>query len=200
MTKFLAFTVPAGQTNPITPLTTFSITSPGAGAVVVTGSTIDADQDDTFDPGGIAGDFDVFGLSVGPGLQIDSIDLDAFGGAGLAFIGLVEGTTLGINTTLGTENGGFPAIASGLALIGSGEVGTDILDDLNFGAAGQAPQVDLAGGVIGEGDFVFTVQNTGPAANSFSFSFNASEAIPEPSSFALLGGLALAGCVRRRRR
>ena len=195
----LSFTVPDASTAPITPTTSFSFTAPGTQTVI--GTTIDADQDDIFNPGGIAGDLDVFELIVGPGVQIDSVTLDSFGGDGLAFIGLVEGSSLAINPTLGPENQDFETIASGLALVGIDDVG-EILDDLNTGVLGQAPAFPLTDGVIGEGTFVFSVQNTGAATNDFSFIFTASTAaIPEPSSMALLSlaAFGLTGMRRRRK-
>ena len=202
----LSFTVPAGAVAPITPLTTFTVSS--AGALTVSGATIDADQDDIFAPGGIAGDFDVFGISVAPGFQIDSVTLDAFGGDGAAFVGLVEDTTLSINPSA-PGNADFDTIASGFTLIDVTSVGGGILDDLILGlpvtdangVVDNAPAFPLAGGVIGAGDFVFSVQNTGPATNTYTVTFNASAtAVPEPSSAMLLSlaGLCLVSLRRRK--
>lgn len=191
----LSFTVPAGEVDPISPATIFNITAPGA--LTVVGSSFDADQDDIFSPGGAPGDFDVFGLNIASGLQIDSVTLNSFDGGGAAFIGLEQGTSLSLNPTLGPDNANFPGVASGLALVDIDSVG-EILDDLNSGALGNVPGQPLAGGVIGSGDFVFSFQNTGTGTNTYSLTFNTS-AVPEPGSGMLLG-LALVGMVAKRRR
>lgn len=195
----LGFTVPLGEIAPITPTTVFTLSSPGT--LTVNGNTIDAGQDDTFAPGGVAGDLDVFGIVVEEGVAITDVIFDAVGSGGPVFLGLVEDSQLSINPAVSPGNQNFESIATGLALAGIPQTGFSILDDLIDGLPDNAPAFPPAGGILDAGTYVFSIQNTGTNLNvvtSYGITFVAT-AIPEPTSLLLvsLAGVGLAGKRRR---
>ncbi|MEM8875894.1 MAG: hypothetical protein AAGD32_16725 [Planctomycetota bacterium] len=165
-----------------------------AGDFTVTGSVFNSDQDDTFAPDGEAGDLDLFALTIGDGLQVDRVWLDAFSGAGQAFIGVQEGPVFTVNTA---NNGiAFPPVASGFALVDADEVGSNILRDLIAGALNVAPAFPLSN-PIEAGTFSFAVQNTGVEVNGYALNFEVTE-VPEPAGAAVLAGLGAVLAMHRR--
>jgi len=144
-------------------------------------------------------DQDAVSFTIAAGTQLDSITLLSYVsgddvGAARSFAGILESSsiaTLAASSFDDTQNGG---LLGGGSLIGT--VGQDILSEIG--------SASLAGngftGPLGPGTYTLVHQET-VVGNEFSFGFNVSsvQAVPEPSSAALLSGLALLGFVRRRR-
>ena len=127
-------------------------------------------------------DADIFTFTVAAGQTVNAITT-ARSDSNLGFIGYVNAATL-------------PSFTNGLTLgaaVDSGNLfGTGPIEEA---AAGLDPIPTS----LGAGDHTFILQETVTPVD-FSISFNVVQAVPEPSSAALLGGLALLGCARRRRR
>ena len=140
------------------------------------------------------------GVSDGSGGATNGNDADIF-----TFTVAAGQTVNAITTTRSDDNLGFIGYVNAATL-------PSITDGDSLGAAvdsgnlfGTGPIEEAAGGLdpiptsLGAGDHTFFLQETVDPVN-FSISFNVVAAVPEPSSAALLGGLALLGCARRRRR
>ena len=128
-------------------------------------------------------DADIFTFNIAPGQFVTSVTTTRTGPGSVSFVGQSSSSSIAAfssNATLGaalntgsTFSNGTPTVAS----LGGGLATT-------FGAGPQT----------------FILQETGAGPVDYSISFTVAEAIPEPSSAALLGGLAMVGFIRRRRR
>ena len=140
------------------------------------------------------------GVSDGSGGASNGNDADIF-----TFTVAAGQTVNAITTTRTDDNAGFIGYVNAATL-------PSFTDGPSLGAAvesgnlfGSGPIEDAATGLapiptsLGAGDHTFILQETVTPVD-FSISFNVVQAVPEPSSAALLGGLALLGCARRRRR
>ena len=141
-----------------------------------------------------AGDRDYFTFDVPTGLLLSSIFHHTYVSADdLSFFGMQRGTTLTEPPT-GTNAGNLLAYT----LFGNVTAGSEILD--NLAASGSfSPAAQGFSGALAAGSYTFWVQQTGVVAN-YTFDFVLTP-VPEPSSLALLllGGLGLAGVVRKQR-
>jgi len=132
-------------------------------------------------------------FSIGAGQELSSIEF-----AGLTttnndpgFFALIDGTT-GVNPATGFANLGG-ALYSPIAT----PVGDNLLDLISGGGISGGTGFDT----LGQGDYTFVIQQTGPEINEFQLDFQVSAvAVPEPSSAMLLMSLAGIVGVRRRRR
>ena len=127
-------------------------------------------------------DADIFTFTVAAGQTVNAITT-ARSDTNLGFIGYVNAATL----PSFTNNDSLSAAVESGNLFGSGPIVV------------AAPGLDPIPTSLGAGDHTFILQETVTPVD-FTISFNVVAAVPEPSSAALLGGLALLGCARRRRR
>ncbi|MFI4853443.1 MAG: hypothetical protein ACIAQF_00515 [Phycisphaerales bacterium JB065] len=149
----------------------------GVGQSVATMSVFDSNES--------TGDRDYFTITVPAGLQLDSItllSLESGGNDSVAFFGIQVGNQVTVD-----PNSPNPAPLLGWMLTQESNVGGDILE-IAIGE-GNSP--------LGDGQYSFWVQQTGPEVTTLSFGFNLSQ-VPTPSGVGL-AGLAMLGAMRRRR-
>ena len=127
-------------------------------------------------------DADIFTFTVAAGQTVNAITTTR-SDSNFGFIGYVNAATL----PSFTDNSSLGAAVESGNLFGSGPI------------VAAATGLDPIPTSLGAGDHTFILQETVTPVD-FSISFNVVQAVPEPSSAALLGGLALLGCARRRRR
>lgn len=127
-------------------------------------------------------DADIFTFTVAAGQTVNAITTTRTD-ENLGFIGYVNAATLAFFN----DNDSLSAAVESANLFGSGPI---------VATAGELAPIPTS---LGAGDHTFILQETVTPVD-FSISFNVVAAVPEPSSAALLGGLALLGCARRRRR
>ena len=121
-------------------------------------------------------DADIFTFTLGAGQSITSFSTTRTGTGTQSFIGYANSNSfLGINNT--DLDGGN--------LFGQGFLNTTGITPIPT--------------TFGPGDHTFVLQEIG-AAVDYTISFEVASVVPEPSSAALLGGLAMVGFIRRRRR
>ena len=125
-------------------------------------------------------DADFFTFNLASGLEVSSITTTR-STPGQAFLGQVSGSTISSTTAAGLDGG---------VLFADG--------DEVFNLAGAQGQIQPISGPL-SGSQTFVIQETG-GATDFTISFNVTSSVPEPSSAAVVGGLALLGFVRRRKR
>lgn len=167
----------------------------GVTGVTLTNSVFESDLS-TGVTGNKIGDIDFWNIVVAPGFQLDSIVLDSYDGAGLAFFGFAE-DQLGGNPALAAEQAAFTQTALGFTLIDGSE--SSLFDDLAAGAQGVLPGIGFdPSQPLGAGTYAFVFQNTGPDVNTYYLSFNAS-IVPEPTSAAALATMGMFLIGRRRR-
>jgi len=123
-------------------------------------------------------DADFFTFTLGAGQSVNSISTTRTGPGGGSFIGYTNANSISSITTGGLTSG---------TLFSNGAL------------SGNSSGLTAIPTTLGAGDHTFILQETG-AAVDYSISFNVVQAIPEPSSAALLGGLAMVGFIRRRRK
>lgn len=148
-----------------------------AGANTLTGSTSSSDRD-------------YLTFTVPAGFVLQSLTLNSFSpSGGLSFIGIEGGTQISVPPTSSSAAG-----LLGWTHFGSGEVGTDILDNMGIasnGSTGFTPPLPA-------GEYSLWIQETSPAARNYSLEL-ALVAVPEPASWRLgLAGLAALALWRRR--
>ena len=122
-------------------------------------------------------DADIFTFTLGAGQSVTSISTTRQGPTGSSFIGYSNSNSLSVVNSNATLGAATPT--NGL---------------FNNGTPGGVPTT------LGAGDHTFFIQETNAGPVDYSISFNVVSAIPEPSSAALLSGLAMVGFIRRRRR
>ena len=167
----------------------------GITSVTLTNSVFESDLS-TGVTGNKVGDIDFWNIVIAPGFQLDSIVLESYDGAGLAFIGFAE-DALGGNPAIAAEQPAFIDTALGFTLIDGSE--SSLFDDLAAGAQGVLPGIGFdPSQPLGAGTYAFVFQNTGPDLNTYYLSFNAS-IVPEPTSAAALATLGIVMIGRRRR-
>lgn len=138
-------------------------------------------------------------FSIGPGEELSGIEVLALTSTNddPGFFALINGTT-GVNPADGFANLGgtlFGAVANANISTPT-PVGTNLLPLISGGGISGGSGF----GTLGEGDFTFVIQQTGPEINEFSLDFQVSAAaVPEPSSAILLTSLAGLIGIRRRR-
>ena len=125
-------------------------------------------------------DADIFTFTVAAGQTVNSITTTR-SDSNVGFIGYSNTSSIGAIS----DNATLAAAIQAGGLFGNNSIGP--ADDLS-----PIPTT------LGAGDHTFILQETA-APTDFSISFNVAQAIPEPSSAALLSGLTLLGLVRRRR-
>lgn len=132
----------------------------------------------------VNGDIDYITLSIGAGLQLDSIILTESSAAGdnRAFIGLAAGAVMPVDPMAPN-----PGLLDGFVITESGLVGANILPDLR----GFVP------GPIGSSFQTLWIQQTGFDVTTIVLTLNVSQ-IPAPGTAALFGLAGLAGLRRRR--
>lgn len=137
-----------------------------------------------------SGDIDYLLVEVPAGSRLETIVLDAFlAASSLSFIAIQAGPVF-------TEAPANPNVGNllGWTHFGSGQVGTDVLDDL----AGGAGAIGFAR-PLPSGFYTFWIQETGANFSVYSFTFDVA-AVPEPGTWALLlAGLGLVGACACRR-
>ena len=137
--------------------------------------------------GGVGGatngqDADIFTFTLGAGQTVTSIVTTRSGPGSQSFIGY-------------SNSIGFAAFTDAATL-------STALDSGSLFSNGTPSPNALAGGIpvtLGAGDHTFILQET-VTTNDYTISFEVASVVPEPSSAALLGGLAMVGFIRRRRR
>lgn len=168
----------------------------GSGGTIVTFA--DSVFESDLSTGGIGnslGDIDFFNIVVENGFQLDSITLDLFGGGDQAFFGFGLDTLIN-NPAIPSQQAGFTSEALGFTLLDGSE--SSLFSELAAGAQGTLPGIGFdPTSALEAGTYSFVFQNTGGNVNDFGLTFTGS-AVPEPSSFALLGLGSLA-LLRRRR-
>lgn len=180
------------------------VASPAAFADVIHDETIDGDiSDDRFAPtqGGslvfgsntitatvVMGDIDYLTFTVPAGFELVQMNLLAFESVpgNRAFIGLQAGSVFTLDPDFPD-----PAELLGYALFGSGQVGTDILDNIGNGGG----SIGFTGS-LQPGDYTLWMQETGEDADTFTLDL---VAVPAPTTTALLAMCALGGTRARRR-
>lgn len=138
-------------------------------------------------------DQDYFTFTLGADEYLIAIDiLDGTAPIGLSFIGVQSG-----NQVTATGAGGSAAGLLGWAHYGTGDVGTNILDNMGVAAAGSTGFSPP----LGPGSYAFWVQEASPGTAPYAFDFVVSH-VPEPSTWAmmLIGFGAMSVALRRRRR
>lgn len=118
-------------------------------------------------------------------------------------------TVTSISTTRSDSAQGFLGYANTSsipAVTDNGSLATAVTSGTLFGTETVSGAGGLAGNglaaipsTLGAGDHTFFLQETVTPVD-FSISFTVAQVVPEPSSAALLGGLAMVGFIRRRRR
>ena len=127
-------------------------------------------------------DADIFTFTLAAGQTVDSITTTRSDG-NQGFIGYSNTASI----VAFSDSASLGAAVQAGGLFGNGSVG-------GASAGGLAPIPST----LGAGDHTFILQETVTPVD-FSISFNVVQAVPEPSSAALLSGLALLGFARRRR-
>lgn len=154
-------------------------------------------------PGGSNFTNDVFTFDIPTGAQLDTIVMSSFstgGGAGGVFLMLDDGPTFQFQPEDVNNDFPFPdlSLILGGSVVGGGQVGTDILDNLQNA-------VNLGNGSVftvplGPGSYSVYLQETGPFSN-YSLAFNVSAtAIPEPTTWAALAVVGGGILIHRRRK
>ena len=131
-------------------------------------------------------DRDVFTFTVAAGQLLSAISVDSMTGTN-HFLALDDGSTLDSVTDA--------SVLLGSLLIGSPEVGTDILDDLAGGTGFGSPGFVAP---LAAGDYTFWFQETNGTDVDYSFTLSTT-AVPEPG-VGVLGLLALVALAARRGR
>ncbi len=126
------------------------------------------------------GDFDFLHVNVPVGLELSRINVSAYGGPSVSFIGVQNGAVW-TETTGGGINA---ANLLGWTLYGNAQLATDILDDISGGAGATGFTPPLA-----SSDYTFLLQETGSAV-TYSLDFVAAS-VPEPEVYALVTGVGL---------
>jgi hypothetical protein len=145
---------------------------------------------------------DVFTFEIPSNAQLVTITMSSFstaGGAGGMFMMLDDGPTFEFQSDEVNDQFSFGpdlSLILGGSVVGGGEVGTDILDDLqnafNFGNGSFFTTP------LGPGSYSVYLQETGSFSN-YSLAFNVS-AVPEPSSWAVLGVFVIGGMLVHHRK
>jgi len=131
-------------------------------------------------------DADIFTFTLGAGQTITSISTTRSDSA-QGFLGYANTSSI----SAVTDNGSLAAAVTSGTLFG-----TEIVSGAGgLGGNGLA----AIPSTLGAGDHTFFLQETVTPVD-FSISFTVAQAVPEPSSAALLGGLAMCGFIRRRRK
>jgi hypothetical protein len=128
-------------------------------------------------------DADIFTFNIAAGQFVESVTTTRSGPETQSFVGQANSNSIA-------------SFDSGTSLGAAIETGSLFTNDGGLVAA-QAGGIPVT---FGAGDQTLIFQETGPGPVSYSISFNVVSAVPEPSSVALLGGLAMVGFIRRRRK
>lgn len=147
--------------------------------------------------GGATKDYDIFRFSIPVNMVLSAITLDSYLPlSGVSFLGMQTGTiwTAGKGPDDNPMNSGIdPDLLAGWTLFGANNIDEDLLPSMGIAGLG-ASGFDVP---LGEGDYVFLIQDTGSAI-SYGLTFTASP-VPLPASLPLLG-LALISLLRRNSR
>ena len=126
-------------------------------------------------------DADFFTFTLGAGQTITSFSTTRSGPGTQAFVGYSNSGAISAISAAGLDGGDLFTNASTLAPTGD-------------------PSLGPIPTTFGAGDHTFIFQETGAGPIEYSATFTVAQVVPEPSSAALLGGLAMVGFIRRRRR
>lgn len=131
---------------------------------------------------------DYMTFTIGPNQFLTGLTLDAYGPPGVSFQGINAGNTSFIPST--ATAGSF----LGLDFVQEGLIGVDMLPILAIGEYGSTGFTVP----LGPGNYTYLIQElTGGESRSYQLTFSV---VPEPSSVAMLGGMALICMTRRSRR
>jgi hypothetical protein len=164
-----------------------------------TGLTFEVGSNHVFGTSGQAGgvvDRDYFTFTVLPDTVLDGIlvlpGTTSIGGGSLSFIAIAAGNQTAVVPTSGSAAG-----LLGWTHYGPGQIGTDILDDMNGTTAGASGFI----APLGPGDYTVWIQETAAGTANFGFDFNL-RSVPEPSTWAmiLLGFGCVGAALRRSKR
>ena len=145
--------------------------------------------------GGVV-DRDYFTFTVLPDTFLTGIEVlpgtTSIGAGSLSFIAIAAGNQTSVVPTSGSAAG-----LLGWTHYGPGDIGTNILDDMNRTTAGSSGFT----APLGPGSYTVWIQETAAGSANYGFDFNLLS-VPEPGTWAtmLLGFAAVGWQVRRRRR
>jgi len=132
---------------------------------------------------------DYLHITVPDGHALVGIELSAFGGSGVSFLGIQAGPVW----TAGEFFSIDPALLLGWAHFGPGDVGTNLLPAISMGDDAQGFLPPLSAG-----DYTVLFQETGVVEVSYGFDLTVAS-VPEPSVLGAMGLSLLALAVRPRR-
>lgn len=138
-------------------------------------------------------DREYFTFTIDEGFQLSALYLSLFEtdpASNLGFIGVASGTSM--PTSPDAPN---PTTLLGYALVGTGDVGNDILQSMGTGAGSQG-----FSGPLGPGSYTFWVQETGPSTDNWDLDFVIEATTPVVPGPGVLAGLVGIACLTGRRR